>query len=39
MTTSSVIEIPNPKPLSTSALNFEERFPVKQPSSERRLSF
>ncbi|WP_425381927.1 hypothetical protein [Spiroplasma endosymbiont of Melieria omissa] len=38
MPTSHVIEIPDPKPLNTAALNSEERLPVKQPSSERRLS-
>ncbi|WP_342257959.1 hypothetical protein [Spiroplasma endosymbiont of Nomada ruficornis] len=38
MSTSHVVEIADPKPLNTAALNSEERLPVKQQSSERRLS-
>ncbi len=38
MSTSHVVEIADPKPFNTAALNSEERLPVKQQSSERRLS-
>ncbi|MBP1527089.1 hypothetical protein [Spiroplasma endosymbiont of Dactylopius coccus] len=38
MSTSHVVEIADPKPLNTAALNSEERLPVKQQSLERRLS-